>query len=129
MSSVLASELSAIVRSAPSVPAALTCRETMRVMFQYPESKCIVVCNDVNEPVGLLMCERFFLRATGRLGIDHFYRESVTKLMNRKPLTVDFAAPLESVALEAMQDDCIIVTREGKFTGVLYTSDLQCRPQ
>lgn len=130
MSTVLASELSAILRSAPSVSASITCRETMRVMFQHPESKCIVVCNAGNEPVGLLMCERFFLKATGRMGMDHFYRESVTKLMHRKPLITDIAVPVKSVLAEAMnrpeimKNDCIIITSEGKFAGVVYPSDL-----
>lgn len=130
MSTVLVTELSGIVRSAPSVPSSLSCRETMRVMFQHPESKCIVVCNAGNEPVGLLMCERFFLKATGRMGMDHFYRESVTKLMNCKPLIADSSAPIHSVLAEAlnraerMNNDCIIITSEGKFAGVVYPSDL-----
>lgn len=48
MRTVFAAELSALVRSAPSVPASLTCRETMRVMSQHPEARCIVVCNKKN---------------------------------------------------------------------------------
>ncbi|MBW4081627.1 CBS domain-containing protein [Paenibacillus sp. S150] len=130
MSTIAANEYSAMVRIAPSVPASYTCRETLRVMFQHPEAKCIVVCNTDNEPVGLLMCERFFLKVTGRMGMDHFYRESVTKLMNRKPLIADISAPPESVALKAsqrpemMKNDCIIVTENGTFAGVVYASDL-----
>ncbi|WP_310830467.1 CBS domain-containing protein [Paenibacillus pedocola] len=135
MSTVLTSELSAVLRSAPSVPASLTCRETMRVMFQHPESKCIVVCNEGNEPVGILMCERFFLRATGRMGTDHFYRESITKLMNRKPLIADLSTPAASVLAEAMnrpdmmKNDCIIITSQGKLAGVIYPSDMLCSRQ
>lgn len=130
MSTVFAAELSAIVRSAPSVPASLTCRETMRVMFQHPEARCIVVCNKRNEPIGMLMCDRFFLAATGRMGMDHFYRESVTRLMNRKPLIADIASSAESLWTAAMnradahKADCIILTREGKYAGVIHTSDL-----
>ncbi|MEK5025644.1 hypothetical protein [Paenibacillus sp. FSL M7-1046] len=130
MSTILASGLPSVVRSAPAVYASRTCRETLRVMFQHPESKCIVVCNSVNEPVGLLMCERFFLKATGRLGMDHFYRESITKLMNRKPLITDISASPDNVRAEAMnrpepmRNDCIIITSNGKFAGVVYPSDL-----
>ncbi|WP_342437407.1 hypothetical protein NSS79_31290 [Paenibacillus sp. FSL L8-0436] len=130
MSTILASGLPSVVRSAPAVYASRTCRETLRVMFQHPESKCIVVCNSENEPVGLLMCERFFLKATGRLGMDHFYRESITKLMSRKPLIADISASPDNVRAEAMnrpepmRNDCIIITGNGKFSGVVYPSDL-----
>jgi hypothetical protein len=84
----------------------------------------------VNEPVGLLMCERFFLKATGRMGMDHFYRESITKLMNRKPLITDISASPDNVRAEAMnrpeamRNDCIIITSNGKLAGVVYPSDL-----
>lgn len=60
MSTALVNDLSNIVRSAPAIFASRTCREALRVMFQHPESKCIVVCNATNEPLGLLMCDRFF---------------------------------------------------------------------
>ncbi|MNC79412.1 hypothetical protein D3C75_1318870 [compost metagenome] len=50
--------------------------------------------------------------------------------MNRKPLTVDIFTPPEHVLTsalerpEAMKNDCIIVTEEGAFAGVVYVSDL-----
>lgn len=134
MNTIYAAGLTSLIRSAPAVPVSLTCRETLRVMFQHPESKCIVVCNSANEPVGLLMCERFFLKATGRMGMDHFYREPVARLMNRKPLTADINTSLESVRAEAakrpepLKNDCVIVTRNGTFSGVLYLSDLPPLP-
>ncbi|CQR58581.1 CBS domain-containing protein [Paenibacillus riograndensis] len=130
MSLIASNPLSALLRSAPAVPAAYTCRETLRVMFQHPEAKCLVVCNPDHTPVGLLMCERFFLKVTGRSGMELFYRESVTRLMNRKPLAVDISTPPEHVLIsalerpEAMRNDCIIVTEEGAFAGVVYVSDL-----
>lgn len=85
--------------------------------------------------MGLLMSERFFLKATGRMGTDHFYRESITKLMNRKPLIADLSAPAISVLAEAMnrpemmKNDCIIITSQGKLAGVVYPSDMLCSQQ
>lgn len=76
------------------------------------------------------MCDRFFLAATGRMGMDYFYRESVTRLMNRKPLIADIDTSPESLWAAAMgradthKADCIIVTREGQYAGVIHTSDL-----
>ncbi|WP_375104182.1 hypothetical protein ACDZ28_05655 [Paenibacillus sp. RS8] len=131
MSTVLVNDLSNIVRSAPAIFASRTCREALRVMFQHPESKCIVVCNAMNEPLGLLMSERFFLKATGRSGIDMFYKEPAMKLMSKTPLVYDISTPLDVVFATAMnrpdpmKNDCVIITRKGKFAGVVYTSDLK----
>ncbi|MEK4197229.1 CBS domain-containing protein [Paenibacillus odorifer] len=130
MTTVLVNDLTGIVRSAPAIFASRTCREALRVMFQHPESKCIVVCNAMNEPLGLLMSERFFLKATGRSGVDLFYREPAMKLMNKTPLILDISTPLDTVLSLAMnrpdpmKNDCVIITRKGKFAGVAYTSDL-----
>ncbi|KGE20439.1 CBS domain-containing protein [Paenibacillus wynnii] len=130
MTTALEKELISRVRSAPVIAASGTCREALWVMFQHPESKCIVVCNPENEPLGLLMSERFFLIATGRLGIGLFYRETVVNYMNRLPLIADISTPLESLRNDAMnrlemyRNDCVVVSRSGKFVGVLYVSDL-----
>ncbi|AWV36081.1 CBS domain-containing protein [Paenibacillus sp. FSL H7-0716] len=130
MTTALVNDLTGIVRSAPAIFASRTCREALRVMFQHPESKCIVVCNAMNEPLGMLMSERFFLKATGRSGVDLFYREPAMKLMNKTPLILDISTPLDMVLSLAMnrpdpmKNDCVIITRKGKFVGVAYTSDL-----
>jgi len=130
MTTTLVKDLSNIIRSAPAIFASRTCRETLRVMFQHPESKCIVVCNAMNEPLGLLMSERFFLKATGRTGLDLFYREPAMKLMSKNPLLFDISTPHEAVLAAAMnrpdpfKNDCVIITRKGKFAGVVYPTDL-----
>ncbi|WP_150270447.1 hypothetical protein [Paenibacillus tepidiphilus] len=130
MSTVTVSPLSAFLRSAPAVNASQTCREALRVMFQHPESKCIVVCSGGQEPAGLLMSERFFLKATGRMGSDMIYREPVAKLMNRQTLTLDLTTPLDAARAaangrpEAMRNDSIIITDQGKYAGVVYPADL-----
>lgn len=130
MSTAMINDLSGFVRNAPAVFATRTCRETLRVMFQHPESKCIVICNAMNEPLGLLMSNRFFLKATGRSGMDLFYKEPVMKLMNKTALSFELSTPMELVLAaamnrpDAMKKDCIIVTRNGKFAGVVHPSDL-----
>ncbi|MFC3747586.1 hypothetical protein [Paenibacillus sp. GCM10012306] len=130
MTTAILNDLAGLIRTEPAVYASRTCRETLRVMFQHPEAKSIVVCNAANEPLGLLMSEHFFLRATGRVGADSFYSEPVLKLMNKTPLMFDIEAPLETVMAAAtnrpteFKDDCVIVTRNGKYAGVAYPSDL-----
>lgn len=123
-------DLSALIRQAPSVSPSMTCREALRVLFQHPESKCIIVCSPDNEPVGLIMCERFFLKATGQMGMDRFYQEPVSQLMNRKPLVAELSASAGSLWAEAMQrpepmrKDCIIITDKGTIIGTIYPADL-----
>lgn len=52
------------------------------------------------------------------------------KLMNKTPLILDISTPLDTVLSLAMnrpdpmKNDCVIITRKGKFAGVAYTSDL-----
>lgn len=73
----------------------------------------------------------FLLKATGRSGVDLFYKEPAMKLMNKTPLIFDISTPLESVLATAMsrpdpmKNDCVIITRKGKFAGVVYISDLK----
>ena len=76
------------------------------------------------------MSDRFFLKATGRSGMDLFYKEPVMKLMNKTALSFELSTPMELVLAaamnrpDAMKKDCIIVTRNGKFAGVVHPSDL-----
>lgn len=130
MTTASTTDLSALIRQAPAVSASMTCREVLRVLFQHPESKCIIVRSTDNQPVGLIMCERFFLKATGRMGMDRFYHEPVSQLMNRNPLVADISASAESLWAEAMQrpepmrNDCIIVTGHGRIAGILHPAEL-----
>lgn len=130
MTTVLTHDLAGLLRAEPAVYAARTCRETLRVMFQHPEAKSIVICSAANEPIGLLMSERFFLQATGQMGTAPFYSEQVTKLMNGSPLVLDINVPLQNALTEmgkrtvSTGDHCILVTRGGKYAGVVYRSDL-----
>ncbi|MDT3427971.1 signal-transduction protein with cAMP-binding, CBS, and nucleotidyltransferase domain [Paenibacillus forsythiae] len=123
-------KLADLMRPAPVVYDHRTCRQALRLMFEHPESKCLVLCNAADEPVGLLMSENFLLQATGRFGMDTFYREPAMKLAHNNPLIVDIAADPHAVLATAMdrhpkqQNDCIIVTDHGKLAGVVYVSDL-----
>ncbi|BCG61309.1 hypothetical protein [Paenibacillus sp. URB8-2] len=123
-------KLAEIMRPVPVVLDHHTCRQTLRTMFEHPESKCLVLCNTAEKPVGLLMSEKFYLVATGRLGTDTFYREPAMKLAHKHPLIVDIACEPHTVLAMALdrnpihRNDSIIVTDCGKLAGVLYVSDL-----
>ena len=130
MTATLSATLQELVRPVPTLKPSATCREALRLMFQHPEARCMAVCSREGGPVGLLMNERFFLRSAGSTGSAMPYHEPVSSLMNRMPLTVDIEMPLESVkelaAARALpfRSDCIIVTDQGRFCGVVYAGDL-----
>ncbi|AIQ14790.1 CBS domain-containing protein [Paenibacillus durus] len=123
-------KLADLMRPAPIVYDHHTCRQALRLMFEHPESKCLVLCNPVDEPVGLLMSEMFFLKVSGRFGMDTFYKEPAMKLAHKAPLTVDITTAPHTVLAMAMdrhpmqQNDCIIVTDGGKLAGAVYVADL-----
>lgn len=118
------------VREAPRVYTSQSCRETEKILLQNPESECIVVCDKSERPVGLVMCDRFFLKLHTPFGFEMFYRESVIKLMNRTPLIVDINSSIDELLVAAAKrpdghrNDCVIVTAQGKISGVLCASDL-----
>ncbi|MBY9077563.1 CBS domain-containing protein [Paenibacillus sp. HN-1] len=120
-----------LLRPAPVLREQQTCREAIRLMFEHPRSKCLVICDESDRPVGLLMSEPFFLRATGRSGADSFYRESALEQAQTHLLTADIESdPSEILArlLErhpAQQNDSIIITRNGKLAGTVNPADLR----
>lgn len=130
MNTVTASKLSDFVRQAPTVNLTQNCKEVLDTLLTNPEERCIAVVDDKNRPVGLIMCDRFFLRLTGLYNLDMLLREPVSRFMNRSPLYADVTrAPEELLAAAAarpgpMKSDCIVVTDGGSYTGVIHVSDL-----
>lgn len=130
MTTIPSRVLADLLQWVPVLSPLQTCREALRIMFQHPESKCMVICNHRNEPLGLLMSEQFYLKATGRHGTDSFYREPVQKMMNSTPLIAEIDSPFLSLLAEAegrpalFSNDSIILTRKGKYAGVVYPSEL-----
>ncbi|WP_156934163.1 CBS domain-containing protein [Paenibacillus zanthoxyli] len=126
-------KLADIMRPAPIVYDYSTCRQALRLMFNHPESKCLVLCSPADEPVGLLMSEKFFLKVSGRFGMDTFYKEPAMKFAQKDPLIVDITTEPSAVLAMAMdrhpmqQNDSIIITDGGKLAGAVYVSDLLAR--
>lgn len=122
--------LSEVLQFAPTIRSSQTCRETIRVMFSYPDSPCIVVCDKNEQPIGLVMCERFYLRICSRIGRDSFYNDPISKLMSHHFLSADINDSFAKIATAAnnrpsgMRIDCVILTNNGRFTGIVQASDL-----
>ena len=125
--------INGIIQSAPTISLSQTCRETIRVMFSYPESPCIVVCDEKEHPVGLIMCDRFYLRICSRVDMDSFYNDSISKMMTHHFLSADINDSFTQITAavynrpQGMRNDSVIVTDNGKFVGIIQTSNLNPR--
>lgn len=118
------------LRQAPTIKAELTCRETIAIFKQNPDSECAIVIDEQGAPIGLMMRNRFFLRLGHRYSADLYDDKPITKLMDASPLFVDYNyAPqlLIDSALsrhDSVLYDCVIVTSNNRLAGILTVSDM-----
>ncbi|OPA80903.1 hypothetical protein BVG16_00710 [Paenibacillus selenitireducens] len=103
-----------------------TCREVVQMISRGMEGECLVVCDDTTkQPLGLLMKDRFYRFLGKKYGADLYYEKSIMKLMDTKPLIVDIhLSPQEMIDRALNRDelniyDCVIVTEQGRFIGIL----------
>lgn len=89
----------------------------------------LIVVKD-NIPQGLVMEYHLNRQLSSQYGIALFYKRSIAKIMDDKPLIVDIDMPMEQVARQAMKRDPlkayddIIVTRKGLLYGFVSVQDL-----
>ncbi|NBD26993.1 methyl-accepting chemotaxis protein [Paenibacillus glycinis] len=118
------------VRQTPIVATSQTCEEVIGQFAAAPDHECIVVCTADHKPLGLVMKNRLTIIQTHRFGREIYYGRSIARLMDKQPLVVDHnVSPQELLDLSLGRDektlyDCVIVTEEGRFIGVLTMSDL-----
>jgi methyl-accepting chemotaxis protein len=118
------------MRKSPSISLHHTCQEAAKLFEKYVHSECIVVCSETDRPEGLLMRDRFFQKLGRRFGADLFYERSVHLLMDSNPLIVDKSSSLQELLDRALGRnenilyDCVIVTDQDAFAGILTVADL-----
>ncbi|WP_314586897.1 methyl-accepting chemotaxis protein [Paenibacillus terrigena] len=102
------------------------CREVVQMIHRGIDSECLVVCHEItNEPVGLVMKDRFFRFLGKKYGADLYYEKPITQIMDPNPLIVDIhIRPQEMIDMALNREekhmyDCVIVTNQGQFIGVL----------
>ena len=85
---------------------------------------------DAGKPVGLIMKHKFYRNLGKQYGYVIFMKRSIDRIMDTKPLTVDYDTPLDRASEMAMMReeeslyDYIIVLREGKYFGIVTVKDL-----
>ena len=118
------------LRSVPGVKPGVTCREAFDLLKEQPHLPCIVLCGEGARPEGLLMKEAFYRRLTGRFAADLYFGRPVEEFGEEEILVVDIlddpAIMIRSALArpESRFYDCVIVTDQGRFIGVLTVLDL-----
>ncbi|GGO06124.1 hypothetical protein [Saccharibacillus kuerlensis] len=115
---------------APVLSDTATCGETLRLLSERQQEACIVICDAKQRSVGLVMSDAFYIQMNAEYEAEHLYELPVSRLMSLYPLTVDFETSVRVVRewSEARpartRQEAIIVTREGRFFGVVQPTDL-----
>lgn len=85
---------------------------------------------DNGRPVGLLMKDKFFAGLATQYGVAVYMNRPVSLLMDRNPLIVEYATPLEEVTKSAMSRDedrlydYIVVTNRNNYYGITTVKHL-----
>ncbi|OWA34595.1 hypothetical protein B9G55_15350 [Saccharibacillus sp. O16] len=117
-------------RQVPVIGAELTCFEALQVFKHEETAPCIVVCSTGGQPMLLLMRDAFHRKLTGRFAPELFYDRTVAEVFGTLPLIAEVdmcPSELIDIALDREDDsfaDCVVLTREGTYEGVLTVRDL-----
>jgi len=107
----------------------MTSCETIRNFMEKDSIKRICIC-DHDQPVGIVMKHNLDSFMSGKYGYAVFSNRPISKIMNRKPLIVDFYTPINVVAKMAMGRvddeifDDVIVTKAMHFYGLVSMKDI-----
>ena len=122
--------LSDYARPAPVIGPELTCFEALQAFKSEPDAPCVVVCSSSGQPMMLLMRDAFYRKLTGRFAPELFYDRPVAEAAGLPPLSSEAdtcPADLIDTALARGDEsfaDCVILTRDGRYEGVLTVRDL-----
>lgn len=82
------------------------------------------------KPVGLIMKHIIDSRLATQYGVAVFYKRPISLIMDREPIIVDYYTDVQKVSNLAMSRssdktyDCIVVTKESKFHGIVTVKSL-----
>jgi methyl-accepting chemotaxis protein len=117
-------------RQVPVARGDTTCGEAAAMLSDGLEHPCIVLCDEHLKPTGLLMRENLYRLLNGRFAADLFYRKPIMNVANASPVIVDIhmePAAIIDAALRRDEDhfyDCLLVTEQDRFLGVLTIRDV-----
>jgi len=118
-----------LIQSVPTVsPQSLNAEIDEKFKKNPKLSGIVIVENDV--PIGLITRINFYQKLGTLYGYNLFINKTISLLMNRNILIVDYLTSIIDVSRKAMGRkeeelyDYVIVTKKGKFSGVVSISRL-----
>jgi len=118
------------IKSCPVVSPSYKCADLVTLFRQKKELECVVVCDEAHFPQGLIMKYRFFRLLGSLYGMSLFGHKSVAALMDEHPLRSEADVEPQQLIDRALSRDestfydAVIVSKEGKFAGILTVNDL-----
>lgn len=112
-----------IAKPADAFPTSVWGAQASEYFNQNPHTMGLTITQN-DEPVGLLMKDKFLTYLATQYGLAVYMNRPVSLLMDRNPLIVDYYTPLEQVSKFAVSReeehlyDYIIVTKGKKFYGI-----------
>lgn len=106
-----------------------TCKEVYE-MFTFQPDECAVICDEQRAPLSLVIRERFFSQVGTPFGSSLYHRQSITKLLEERPLLAEKTVPVRKMidlALSRDEErlyDSIIVTDNGQLLRVVTVGAL-----
>ncbi|MFW6036143.1 MAG: GGDEF domain-containing protein [Halothermotrichaceae bacterium] len=100
-----------------------------RIFENNSNIQCVVVLSN-NKPVGLVTRDKLYHRLSSKYGYAVYMDRPIKLIMNKTPMVVETSTSIFEVSQRAMARattniyDCIIVTREGKYYGIVSIKNL-----
>lgn len=123
-------ELGHYLIKVPQIRSNETCGETLQRFRDQPELPCVTICNEHDEPMGLIMREQFYRRMASRFATELYYGRSTSRFSQNEPLIVnlnDQPADVVDAALAREGEafyECVLLTDQGKLAGAITIRDL-----
>ncbi|MFD1886267.1 methyl-accepting chemotaxis protein [Paenibacillus wenxiniae] len=123
-------ELHHYVIAVPQIRDKETCGDTLQRFREQPELPCVTICNEHNEPTGLIMREQFYRRMASRFATELYYGRSTSRFSQNEPLMMKLTDPPAAVVDAALARqgeafyECVLLTDGSKLAGVITIRDL-----
>ncbi|NEZ44156.1 methyl-accepting chemotaxis protein [Paenibacillus alvei] len=119
-----------LIQFAPSIHASTTIEEADHRFREDGSLRCLVIGNEHAEPLGIVMRERFHEQMSKRFSPALYYEKPIVRLMDKHALIVECGIDTEELLdlsasrAEERMYDSIVVTRAGKYAGILTSKQL-----
>lgn len=128
--SIMKREYEDLIQFAPIILASTTIEEADHRFREDGSLRCLVIGNEHSEPIGIVMRERFHEKMSKRFSPALYYEKPIVRVMDNEALIVECGIETEQLLdmsasrSEERMYDSIVVTRGGKYVGILTSKQL-----